>query len=260
MVTQLLEAVASWPNLALVIVVFGFAPGFVLRLIVLAYPRSDPRRDELIAELYAVPRIRRPLWVAQQLEVALFEGLGHRVSAAIRWLTGRRPYHDTLTGLVDTVMVNYRLAQVFTKRPAQRRVGVCRLDLDEFQAVNDELGPNIADQVLKVVASRLTRCCTSGQLVARTGGDHFTIIVEDTAGEHDVTVLAEQILAAMAATIRVGGQELIVRMSIGAVERSVADTNATNLLEAADATLRRAKGNGKGCYVMFAPQTGGDLN
>lgn len=87
---ELLEAVASWPSLGLVVVVFGFAPGFCLRLIVLAYPRDDPRRAELIAELYAVPRIQRPLWVAEQLEVALFEGIGHRVSAAIRRLTGRR--------------------------------------------------------------------------------------------------------------------------------------------------------------------------
>jgi hypothetical protein len=75
---ELLEAVASWPSLLLVVVIFGFAPGFCLRLIVLAYPHGDPRRAELIAELYAVPRIQRPLWVAEQLEVALFEGLGHR--------------------------------------------------------------------------------------------------------------------------------------------------------------------------------------
>ena len=88
--TELLDAVASWLSLVLVIVMFGFAPGFCLRLIVLAYPRSDPRRKELIAELYAVPRIQRSLWVAEQLEVALFEGLGHRISAAIRSLADRR--------------------------------------------------------------------------------------------------------------------------------------------------------------------------
>ncbi len=81
---ELLESAASWPSLLLVLFVFGFAPGFCLRLIVLAYPRSDPRRTELIAELYIVPRIQRPLWVAEQLEVALFEGLAHRVSAVRR--------------------------------------------------------------------------------------------------------------------------------------------------------------------------------
>ncbi|MBV9143310.1 MAG: hypothetical protein JO115_20735 [Pseudonocardiales bacterium] len=81
---ELLKAVASWPSLLMVVVVFGLAPGLCLRLIVLAYPRGDPRRAELIAELYAVPRIQRPLWVAEQLEVALFEGLGQRISAMRR--------------------------------------------------------------------------------------------------------------------------------------------------------------------------------
>jgi len=81
---ELLEIATSLPSLLLVLLVFGFAPGVCLRLIVLAYPRTDPRREELIAELYRVPRIQRPLWVAEQLEVALFEGLAHRVSAVIR--------------------------------------------------------------------------------------------------------------------------------------------------------------------------------
>ena len=84
---ELLEAVVSWPSLLLVLVVFGFAPGFCLRLIVLAYPRGDHRRGELIAELYAVPRVKRPLWVVEQLEVALFEGLAHRIGGPppARW-------------------------------------------------------------------------------------------------------------------------------------------------------------------------------
>ena len=87
---ELFEAVASLSTLLMVLLVFGFAPGFVLRLLVLAYPRSDPRRRELISELYAVPRIQRPLWVAEQLEVALFEGLAHRASATIRLITRQR--------------------------------------------------------------------------------------------------------------------------------------------------------------------------
>jgi hypothetical protein len=88
--TELLEALASPWNFLWAVIVFGFAPGFCLRLFVLAYPSDDPRRRELIAELYAVPRIKQPLWVAQQLEVALFEGLANRVSAAIRRRTARR--------------------------------------------------------------------------------------------------------------------------------------------------------------------------
>ena len=87
--TELLKLVTSWQNFALALVVFGAAPGFCLRLILLAYRRSDPRRAELLAELYTVPYIQRPLWVAAQLEHAVCEGLGHRASEAIHQLTGR---------------------------------------------------------------------------------------------------------------------------------------------------------------------------
>jgi hypothetical protein len=87
----LLEAIASWPTLLLIVTVFGFAPGLCLRLIVLIYPCSDSRRSELIAELYAHPRIQRPVWVAQQLEVALFEVLAIRLKRRPPQLECTRP-------------------------------------------------------------------------------------------------------------------------------------------------------------------------
>lgn len=89
--SELFAAIASWQSLASVLLVFGFLPGSILRLVLwLCYPKDDPRRRELIAELYgAVPRIERPLWVAEQIEVALFEGLPHR----LRKLRARRARH-----------------------------------------------------------------------------------------------------------------------------------------------------------------------
>jgi hypothetical protein len=78
--------VLSWPTFLILLLVFGFAPGAALRLIVLAFDREDPRRQELLAELHAVPRVERPFWVAEQLEVALIEGLGYRLQWAA---TGR---------------------------------------------------------------------------------------------------------------------------------------------------------------------------
>jgi hypothetical protein len=74
----------AWPWLPITLLVFGFAPGAALRLIVLAFPKNDPRRRELIGELYNVPRLAQPYWVAQQLEVALFEGLAGRVRSRLR--------------------------------------------------------------------------------------------------------------------------------------------------------------------------------
>lgn len=89
--TSLFSDVISWRALAVAIIVLGFAPGALLRIIVLAFARSDPRRRELLAELHSVPRWERPLWVAEQLEVALAEGIVGRLAKAYRrWAPARR--------------------------------------------------------------------------------------------------------------------------------------------------------------------------
>jgi hypothetical protein len=79
----------GWRPFVLALVVFGFAPGAVLRAIVLAFRRDDPRRRELHGELYNVPLLMRPWWVVTQLELALFEGLGPRLVQAVNRLPGR---------------------------------------------------------------------------------------------------------------------------------------------------------------------------
>jgi len=79
-VNDLLMPLVDWRVYALGVFVFGFVPGFFLRLIVLLYPPSDARRAELVAELYVIPRWRRPMFVAEQLETALFEGPGERLA------------------------------------------------------------------------------------------------------------------------------------------------------------------------------------
>jgi hypothetical protein len=79
---ELITAFASWPSLLLLIVLFGFAPGLVLRLLLRLYPADDLRRKELLAELYGVPRWERPFWVAEQLETALCEAIPHRARRA----------------------------------------------------------------------------------------------------------------------------------------------------------------------------------
>ena len=84
---SLITQVIAWPTVLTSLVMFGFAPGAVLRMIVLAFRRDDPRRTELLAELPHVPRLERPFWVFEQLEVALFEGLLGRLAA----MTGSRP-------------------------------------------------------------------------------------------------------------------------------------------------------------------------
>jgi len=82
--TTLLDTLVSPGLYALLIVVYGFAPGFVLRIILKLYPKGHIRRRELVAELYAVKRVVRPLWVAEQVETALFDGLAARARRRAR--------------------------------------------------------------------------------------------------------------------------------------------------------------------------------
>lgn len=85
---SLIFQVVSWPTLLIALLVWGFAPGAVLRLIVFAFPRDDPRRRELHGELYAVPRIERPFWVVEQLEVGVCEGLAGRFARMMARVRG----------------------------------------------------------------------------------------------------------------------------------------------------------------------------
>ncbi|MGB8996672.1 MAG: EAL domain-containing protein [Pseudonocardiaceae bacterium] len=186
---------------------------------------------------------------APAYQVALLEDVSERRCLQAKLVY--QAYHDPLTELANRQMVTERLEQIFAGSASERRVGLCFLDLDGFKVVNDSLGHNVGDQLLKTVASRLTRCCDPAQLVARMGGDEFVIIVEDTAGEADMAALADKVLTALAEPVHVGRHQLTVRTSIGVVERPVADTNPADLMQAADITMYQAKTNGRARYAMF---------
>ncbi|MGW5383798.1 hypothetical protein [Nocardia sp. NPDC003963] len=100
--TTLLDIVASWESLtafALAVAVFGFCPGFLLRTLVRIYPADDPRRRELPAELYTVPRPVRPFWVAEQLETVLHEGVALRYRARRTRILANRIARDGFAAL-----------------------------------------------------------------------------------------------------------------------------------------------------------------
>ena len=186
---------------------------------------------------------------APAYQVALLQDISerHRLQEKLEY----QAYHDPLTALANRQMVTERLGKIFAAPAGQRRVGLCFLDLDGFKVVNDSLGHDVGDQLLKTVASRLTRCCGEEHLVGRMGGDEFVIVVEDTGGKADVAALADEVLAAVVEPVRVGDHELSVTTSIGVVEQAVAETNPEDLLQAADITMYQAKHNGKARCVMY---------
>ncbi|MDD7919827.1 putative bifunctional diguanylate cyclase/phosphodiesterase [Actinomycetospora callitridis] len=164
-------------------------------------------------------------------------------------------YHDPLTTLANRARFTERLERVFADAGphSTRRVGVCYLDLDGFKTINDSLGHHIGDLMLQEVARRLGACAGEGELVARTGGDEFVVLVEDSQGVDRLVGLADRVLAALAPPLRLAGQELAVGASIGVVEQAVTDTTASELMRAADITLYTAKAEGRGRWAVHDP-------
>ncbi|MFJ4502182.1 putative bifunctional diguanylate cyclase/phosphodiesterase [Streptomyces sp. NPDC088864] len=170
--------------------------------------------------------------------------------------------HDPVTRLPNRTLFFERLSSAL-RAPADRdeaaRVGLCYLDLDGFKAVNDTLGHRTGDRLLAAVATRLTDCAgrqdvRAAPLVARLGGDEFAILVEESTGTEQLTELARSVLGALQQPFDLAGQRLAVSASIGVVERPVAGTSATGLMQAADTTLYWAKADGKARWTLFDPE------
>ncbi|HEY6599382.1 MAG TPA: PAS domain S-box protein, partial [Pseudomonadales bacterium] len=128
----------------------------------------------------------------------------------------RMAFHDTLTDLANRRLFTDRLEQAIAH--ALRTDGCAALlylDLDDFKRVNDMLGHEAGDQLLREVARRLTHCVRAEDTVARPGGDEFTILLYDISAPGDAGTVAEKILNRLGAPMTIAGQQLIVTTSIG---------------------------------------------
>jgi diguanylate cyclase (GGDEF)-like protein/PAS domain S-box-containing protein len=163
--------------------------------------------------------------------------------------------HDALTGLANRRTFLAHLDAVFAHAAPGVRAGLCYLDLDGFKAVNDTLGHDVGDQLLVAVAQRIEGVVRDrGLSVARLGGDEFVVLVPGTSGSAQLVALAEEILAAVAQPVHLGGRRVEMTASVGVVERSIADIDPAELLRAADMTLYWAKADGKSQWALFEPE------
>jgi diguanylate cyclase (GGDEF)-like protein/PAS domain S-box-containing protein len=161
--------------------------------------------------------------------------------------------HDRLTGLPNRALFFDRIGAALADPDTQ--VGVCYLDLDGFKVINDTLGHDVGDQLLRIVAGRLAGLLgAGGHLVARMGGDEFGILVE-AAGEvgGQLTRVAQAALDAVRVPVRLPGQEITVSASAGVVAAWRTAT-AADLMKAADTTLYWAKADGRGRWATFDAQ------
>jgi len=124
------------------------------------------------------------------------------------------------------------------------------MDLDHFKRINDVLGHQSGDEVLKVAASRLQRLVREGDTVARFGGDEFLILARVANGK-ELRKLCGRIVAEMQKPYAIGGQQSSLPASIGAVSSAKAFQTAEEYVRAADVALYAAKADGRNCYRIF---------
>lgn len=165
-------------------------------------------------------------------------------------------HHDPLTNMPNRRQLFAHLeAAISRARSNGARLTVLMIDLDNFKTINDGLGHAFGDRVLQAVAERLRlNGLFSRSFSARLGGDEFTIVCEDVQRVAEVERLCVSVLEEFQRSLTVHGRELRISASAGASIYPDHAADAHALLRAADAALFRAKGIGRNCYSLFAPQ------
>ena len=196
-------------------------------------------------------------------DVAFIESLANVLAEAARREQidadlRRQAMHDPVTGLPNRSLLDDRLRQSLAiANRAGVQVGVLFVDLDRFKVINDSLGHEGGDHVLRAVAQRLCAAVRGSDTVARFGGDEFVIVAAALTSERDAIAIAEKVMALMAAPVLIDGKEIYVRASVGIrVASSGDDVDPRTLLRVADAAMCRAKARGRGRYELADSTTG----
>ncbi len=165
----------------------------------------------------------------------------------------RLAHYDGLTGLPNRNLLADRLRQALALAARHReRVALMFLDLDRFKNINDSLGHHVGDQVLKEVATRLTRTLRSGDTVARLGGDEFVIVLQEVRELADAATVAQNLLHELAPPCFVDGRELHLSASIGITLYPDDGRDPDALMKNADAAMYHVKDAGRNGYQFFA--------
>lgn len=159
---------------------------------------------------------------------------------------------DSLTGLLNRRAFTHKLRRLISKsRQAGRQVGLMLTDLDHFKHVNDTLGHQAGDHLLRVLAARLKSCVGDAGIVARLGGDEFAIAATGIESDADLRALAQRILALTSGPVTYAGHELSTSMSIGCALMPGDATDLSGLLKCADTALSDLKAGGRGGVRPF---------
>jgi diguanylate cyclase (GGDEF)-like protein len=164
--------------------------------------------------------------------------------------------HDALTGLPNRTLLGDRLSQaVLRARRDDRWVTVLFIDLDNFKLVNDSLGHNAGDELLKRIAGRMVGCVRATDTVVRLGGDEFVVVLADQPKSAEaISGVVKKIQSAIAEAVCLEGHDLRATSSIGIANYPDDGVDANALMANADAAMYRAKEVGRDNFQFYTPE------
>ena len=164
-------------------------------------------------------------------------------------------YHDNLTGLPNRGLLQDRLGHSIARAErGGRKVAVLFIDLDNFKNINDTLGHDIGDELLRQVATRLKECVRIEDTIARQGGDEFIVLLDSLEDSRGASVVAQKILNGLRAPFKLAGTEQHVSGSVGIALYPDDGRDAQTLMKSADTAMFHGKSQGKNTYQYFTPQ------
>ncbi|MGV6825654.1 MAG: EAL domain-containing protein [bacterium] len=167
-------------------------------------------------------------------------------------------YHDSLTNLPNRALLSDRIGRAIVKAKRTDTSGaVMFLDLDKFKRINDSLGHDVGDELLKEVAHRLAAALRAEDTISRLGGDEFVVVVENIAGYEklvklEIKQIADKVREKLAQPYKLGEHELQVTSSIGVTIFPTQGDKVDDLLKQADIAMYHAKESGRDHVEFFA--------
>jgi diguanylate cyclase (GGDEF)-like protein/PAS domain S-box-containing protein len=195
---------------------------------------------------------------------------GHKLSFCVcRDITERRQYeqklaematHDALTGLPNRTLLSDRFTVALAlSRRTRNRLAVMMLDLDRFKAVNDSMGHDVGDELLKAVGQRLKVTMRESDTVARIGGDEFVVLLPQIPNADEAAKSAQRILDAFREPFIFDGHRARITSSIGIAVYPEGGKDIESLLKSADTAMYWAKEQGRDTYRFYDGREAGTL-
>lgn len=164
-------------------------------------------------------------------------------------------FYDSLTDLPNRTSFLERLEDgLKTAKRTGRPIGLMFIDLDRFKVVNDSLGHDAGDHLLRMTARRIRNCVRESDLVFRMGGDEFTVLLETLEQPEDAAYVARRVIEAMTKPIRIHGHDITIGASIGITIFPTDAASAQKLVKHADTAMYNAKELGRNRYVFFTKE------